>query len=183
MKRVLGLVLATVMLLPATATGSEPIEMSEFANAIKSVSLEVEKQWPKASHETLQAVTGKIADRHRLRLLDIVPDECYLEAYGLAWVLWADLRAVADAPDDDRAVAALEAMLARDRDLVTAMDEWDCRVVKGGGTGSKDARNKRKQTTTSFENFDQKANQLYNILSTVLKSMNEMRMGVIKNMQ
>jgi hypothetical protein len=35
--------------------------------------------------------------------------------------------------------------------------------------------------TTSFENFDQKANQLFNILSTVLKSMKEMKNAVTRN--
>jgi hypothetical protein len=35
---------------------------------------------------------------------------------------------------------------------------------------------------TAFQNFDQKTNQLYNLLSSVMKSMNEMRMGTIRNM-
>lgn len=35
---------------------------------------------------------------------------------------------------------------------------------------------------TAFQNFDQKTNQMYNILSSVMKSMNEMRMGSIRNM-
>ena len=34
---------------------------------------------------------------------------------------------------------------------------------------------------TAFQNFDQKANQLYNLLSSVMKSMNEMRMGTVRN--
>ena len=37
------------------------------------------------------------------------------------------------------------------------------------------------ETPTYFENFDQKANQLYNLLSSVMKAMNEMRMGTVRN--
>ncbi|MED5464441.1 MAG: hypothetical protein VX699_07295 [Myxococcota bacterium] len=43
-------------------------------------------------------------------------------------------------------------------------------------------RNKRQMASTSFQNFDQKANQLYNLISSVMKSMNEMRSGTIRNM-
>ena len=35
--------------------------------------------------------------------------------------------------------------------------------------------------SSHFENFDQKANQLYNILSTVMKSMKEMQSSVTRN--
>ena len=35
---------------------------------------------------------------------------------------------------------------------------------------------------TAFQNFDQMGNQMYNLLSSVMKSMNEMRMGIIRNM-
>ncbi len=43
-------------------------------------------------------------------------------------------------------------------------------------------RNKRQMASTAFQNFDQKSNQLYNLMSSVLKSMNEMRGGVVRNM-
>ena len=43
-------------------------------------------------------------------------------------------------------------------------------------------RNKRQMASTAFQNFDQKANQLYNLLSSVMKSMNEMRGGTVRNM-
>jgi|MDTC01.3.fsa_nt_gb hypothetical protein len=43
-------------------------------------------------------------------------------------------------------------------------------------------RNKRQMASTSFQNFDQKANQLYNLMSSVLKSVNEMRSGTVRNM-
>lgn len=43
-------------------------------------------------------------------------------------------------------------------------------------------RNKRQMASTAFQNFDQKSNQLYNLLSSVMKAMNEMRMGTVRNM-
>jgi hypothetical protein len=43
-------------------------------------------------------------------------------------------------------------------------------------------RNRRQNASTAFQNFDQKANQLYNLLSSVMKAMNEMRMGTVRNM-
>lgn len=43
-------------------------------------------------------------------------------------------------------------------------------------------RNKRQMASTSFQNFDQKANQLYNLMSSVLKATNEMRSGTVRNM-
>ncbi len=43
-------------------------------------------------------------------------------------------------------------------------------------------RNKRQMASTAFQNFDQKANQLYNLMSSVLKVMNEMRSGTTRNM-
>lgn len=43
-------------------------------------------------------------------------------------------------------------------------------------------RNKRQMASTSFQNFDQKANQLYNLMSSVLKVMGEMRSGITRNM-
>ncbi|MFC1611453.1 hypothetical protein ACFL6C_10870 [Myxococcota bacterium] len=43
-------------------------------------------------------------------------------------------------------------------------------------------RNKRQMASTAFQNFDQKANQLYNLMASVLKSLNEMRSGTTRNM-
>lgn len=42
-------------------------------------------------------------------------------------------------------------------------------------------RNKRQEFTTAFENFDQKTNQLFNILSTVLKTLKETELGIVRN--
>jgi hypothetical protein len=44
------------------------------------------------------------------------------------------------------------------------------------------ARNKRQMVSTAFQNFDQKANQQYNLPSSIMKAMNEMRMGTVRNM-
>jgi len=43
-------------------------------------------------------------------------------------------------------------------------------------------RNKRQEFTTMFENFDQKANQLFNILSTVLKNVKDMNSSVSRTL-
>jgi hypothetical protein len=42
-------------------------------------------------------------------------------------------------------------------------------------------RNKRQEFMTMFENFDQKANQLFNIMSSVLKAMKEMESSIARN--
>ncbi len=56
------------------------------------------------------------------------------------------------------------------------------RLAPGVETGQEQVRNKRQMASTAFQNFDQKANQLYNLLSSVMKAMNEMRMGTVRNM-
>jgi hypothetical protein len=55
-------------------------------------------------------------------------------------------------------------------------------VIRDVESQQETARNKRQVASTSFQNFDQKANQQYNLLSSVMKSMNEMRMGTVRNM-
>lgn len=54
--------------------------------------------------------------------------------------------------------------------------------IKNVETIMEEVRNKRQEFTTAFENFDQKANQLFNILSTVLKNVKEMESGVTRNL-
>lgn len=44
-------------------------------------------------------------------------------------------------------------------------------------------RNDRQLVSTQFENANQKATQYINMLSSILKTMNEMSMGVIRNLQ
>jgi hypothetical protein len=45
-----------------------------------------------------------------------------------------------------------------------------------------EVKNKRQEFTTAFENFDQKVNQLFNILSTVLKTEKEMESSIVRNL-
>ena len=34
----------------------------------------------------------------------------------------------------------------------------------------------------AFQNFDQKSNQMYNLLASVMKAMNEMQTGITRNL-
>ena len=45
-----------------------------------------------------------------------------------------------------------------------------------------EVRNTRQLENTAFQNFDQKANQLYQILSTLLKNIKEMQSAIVRNM-
>ena len=54
--------------------------------------------------------------------------------------------------------------------------------IKGLESEQEIVRNKRQMASTAFQNFDQKTNQLYNLLSSVLKALGEMRMGTTRNM-
>lgn len=44
------------------------------------------------------------------------------------------------------------------------------------------ARNDRQTATTQFSNYNQKSTQYFNMLSSVMKNMNSMRMGTVRNM-
>jgi len=46
---------------------------------------------------------------------------------------------------------------------------------------NEEVRNKRQEFQTMFENFDQKANQFFNILTTVMKSMKETKATIVRN--
>lgn len=50
-------------------------------------------------------------------------------------------------------------------------------------TQMEDVRNSRMRTMTEFENFDQKSNQLLNILLAVMKGMHEMNLAIIRNLR
>ena len=55
-------------------------------------------------------------------------------------------------------------------------------AVAGGGTAATETiRDGRQETMTAFENFDQKSNQLFNTLASVLKATKEMQAGVNRN--
>ena len=47
---------------------------------------------------------------------------------------------------------------------------------------NEEIRNKRQESITAFENFDQKTNQLFNILGSVLKSEKEMEGSIARNL-
>jgi DNA-binding transcriptional MerR regulator len=55
--------------------------------------------------------------------------------------------------------------------------------IKGVEAAMEELRNKRQEYQTSFENFDQKTNQLFNILSTVMKTMKETQSGIVRNIK
>jgi len=55
-------------------------------------------------------------------------------------------------------------------------------AIRDAESQQEQVRNERQMVDTAFQNFDQKANQLYNLLSSVMKTMNEMRMGSARNM-
>jgi uncharacterized protein YukE len=44
-----------------------------------------------------------------------------------------------------------------------------------------ETRNKRQEFASMFENVDKKVTQLFNILSTVMKSIKKMKSSVIRN--
>lgn len=56
------------------------------------------------------------------------------------------------------------------------------RSVKGLEARTEETRNKRQDYQTMYENFDQKINQLYNTLSTLMKNMKETQSSVVRNL-
>jgi len=61
--------------------------------------------------------------------------------------------------------------------LQEAKELWSTLLDFGSDTGADD----EESFDTAFENFDQKAQQLFNILSTTLKTMKEMKESVTRN--
>ncbi|MCH8242025.1 MAG: hypothetical protein IH897_05370 [Planctomycetes bacterium] len=55
-------------------------------------------------------------------------------------------------------------------------------TIKEAESMQETVRNKRQMASTAFQNSDQKSNQLYNLLSSVMKAFNEIRMGTVRNM-
>lgn len=53
--------------------------------------------------------------------------------------------------------------------------------IKDVEAAQETVRNNRQMASTAFQNSDQKANQMYNLIASVLKSKNEMYMGVTRN--
>jgi len=69
---------------------------------------------------------------------------------------------------------------------------WKCKITAAEGTAERSAQEKLRaeselacmqfEIACAFKNFDQKANQLFDILSTVLKNMKEMESGIARNL-
>lgn len=55
------------------------------------------------------------------------------------------------------------------------------RDIEGLDATIEELRKKREEFSTSFENYDQKTNQLFNVLSTVMKNMKEAQQGITRN--
>jgi hypothetical protein len=65
------------------------------------------------------------------------------------------------------------------------VESTDCKqsaeALKSIDAQLEECKNKRQEFTTAFDNFDQKANQLFNILSTVLKHEKESMSSIVRN--
>ena len=55
-------------------------------------------------------------------------------------------------------------------------------LIKGLESDQETIRNKRQMATTSFQNFDQKSQQQFNMMTTLLKTLAEMSVSTIRNM-
>ena len=64
------------------------------------------------------------------------------------------------------------------QDILDTLNKYKC---DDNPITMEEVKNKRQECTTAFENFDQKANQLFNLLSSVMKAMKEMEQGIIRN--
>jgi hypothetical protein len=77
-----------------------------------------------------------------------------------------------------------------DTDTENILDKWGVLAaddlagsIKATESWMEEIRNRRQEFQTMFENLDQKTNQLFNLLSQVLKQIKEMRSAVTRNMQ
>lgn len=105
---------------------------------------------------------------------------------ALAAVEKARLRAIANMIEAGRPIAEInKASVDFVRDFpgvdVEAAVSTIAKDIKGLEAQMEEIRNKRQEFQTSFENFDQKTNQLFNILSTVMKNMKETQQGIARN--
>jgi hypothetical protein len=75
--------------------------------------------------------------------------------------------------------AAAEQILSRIKERGELDDEQLDAVAGGKDT----IRNKRQMFSSQFENANQKSTQYTNMLASVLKTMNEMQTGIIRNLR
>jgi len=88
------------------------------------------------------------------------------------------LNRVLDETDPGNGTAMIDITIERKQ--MTRDELW--KEIRRKAELSKILRNKRQAAQTAFDNFDQKANQLYNLLSSVMKAMNEMIAGTVRNL-
>lgn len=78
----------------------------------------------------------------------------------------------------NQSVRDLKAMnvnkLPNNSDIVTQIKTLDVLI--------EEVRNKRQDETTTFESFDQKVNQLFNILDAIMKNEKEIAQSIIRNL-
>jgi hypothetical protein len=98
----------------------------------------------------------------------------------------ARLREIADMIEAGRPIAEINKASAEFVRMFPGVDV-DAAVaaiannIKGLEAAMEELRKKREEFATSFENFDQKTNQLFNILSTIMKNMKETQSGIARN--
>ena len=122
-----------------------------------------------------------------------------IEVDKRAPALWSSLRDAADALDEALADAASRkkrTLLRKDRKKLAATrdrlrsaskkdelsrDELSA-LLEDIENAQETIRTRRQLGSTAFQDSNQKLNQAYNMLSSIMESMNEMRMGAIRNM-
>jgi hypothetical protein len=98
---------------------------------------------------------------------------------GLATKIEAELKS------SEKTMIAAEQLLSKkpiNRQAGKSIVDDISKQIKNLENSMEEVRNKRQEYMTAFENFDQKANQLFNILSTVLKNQKEMQEAITRNM-
>lgn len=140
---------------------------------------------------TTGAVFGKLGGEDKELALDM---KSFQRPFSLARLRTAlavaektRLRAIAQMIESGRPIAEInKASVDFVRDFpgvdVEAAVSHIAKDIKGLEAQMEELKNKRQEFQTSFENFDQKANQLFNILSTVMKNMKETQQGIIRNL-
>lgn len=123
--------LAAAILAVAFATlaaAHETTEIATYAEAMTRSTTEISDTFlaaagigePEREARFIALTADSTAARMKEALLGIVPETCYLESYGLAWVMYGDLLAIAEAPDDARRIAAVATFRERWEDAANA---------------------------------------------------------------
>jgi hypothetical protein len=95
----------------------------------------------------------------------------------------ADLKAFDLGADDRGAISGCDSVpCVTPRARLLNKDEINA-LVSTIEADRETVRNERQMCTSQFENANQRASQYMNMLSSVIKTMNEMKMGVIRNLR